>query len=237
MDESGKEATEPSDESVPSDESTPSDESVPSEKSASSNESRPADGTFVEPALETKRADRGPHVPLLTLVLAVAIGALAGIGGYTFRYAEGLSYFKTDPRACVNCHIMQPEYDAWQKSSHHTVAVCVDCHLPHSFVPKYLAKAENGWRHGKMFTTQNFEEPITVKERGLEILQENCQRCHGALTAELLTRDDPPGRAHPEIGGLACIHCHFTVGHGVRAGLGGPLRPSETDVPSPEALR
>lgn len=160
------------------------------------------------------------------LALALAVGALAGVGSYTFRYAEGLSYFKTDPKACVNCHIMQPEYDAWQKASHHAVAVCIDCHLPQAFIPKYLAKAENGWRHGKLFTTQTFEEPITVKEAGLRILQANCERCHEGLTSSMLVRTEVPTE-HPEPGGQACIHCHFSVGHGERAGLGGPPRKAE----------
>src|SRR4051812_22832611 len=80
-------------------------------------------------------------------VLCVAVGIAAGISAFTFRYAEGLSYLSPDPRACVNCHIMRSEYDSWQKSSHHTAAVCIDCHLPHEFIPKYIAKAENGWRH------------------------------------------------------------------------------------------
>ena len=65
-----------------------------------------------------------------------------GVGGYTFLYAEGFSYMSDDPAVCVNCHIMQPQYDSWQKASHHTVATCVDCHLPHDFFRKYLAKAE-----------------------------------------------------------------------------------------------
>jgi cytochrome c nitrite reductase small subunit len=153
------------------------------------------------------------------IVLSVMLGIAAGIGVYTFRYAEGFSYFKTDPRACVNCHIMQPQYDAWSKSSHHMVAVCVDCHLPHDFVPKYIAKSENGWRHGKLFTTQTFEEPIRVKAAGKKVLQDNCVRCHGGLVHDVLaaagTRE------------IECVHCHFTVGHGERTGLGGPMRASE----------
>lgn len=165
----------------------------------------------------------------LLIALALGLSALVGIGGYTFSYAEGLSYFKTDPRACVNCHIMQPQYDSWQKSSHHTVAVCVDCHLPQAFLPKYIAKAENGWRHGKMFTTGEFEQPITVKTRGLEILQENCTRCHDALTRGLLGVGDPAEAAHGKQG-PPCIHCHFSVAHGQRAGLGGPLRPEEENL-------
>ena len=29
------------------------------------------------------------------------MGLFIGIGAYTFRYAEGLSYFSTDPAACA----------------------------------------------------------------------------------------------------------------------------------------
>jgi cytochrome c nitrite reductase small subunit len=157
----------------------------------------------------------------LLLALAATVGVALGIGGFTFRYAEGLSYLSTDPRACVNCHIMRPEYDAWQKASHHTSAVCVDCHLPQDFFPKYLAKAENGYRHGEKFTTGNFEEPITVKARGVEILEENCRRCHGALVAEL----DPDSREPRHE--ISCVRCHRGVGHGDVAAIGGPLRENE----------
>jgi cytochrome c nitrite reductase small subunit len=158
--------------------------------------------------------------------VALSIGVAAGIGAFTFRYAEGLSYLQTDPRACVNCHIMQPEYDAWQKSSHHQVAVCVDCHLPHSFFEKYFAKAENGFRHGEKFTTQNFVEPIAVQARGLEILQENCLYCHGAIAHDIAGDGSPRSN-------LPCIHCHSGVGHGAKAGLGPPLAASPRD-PAPE---
>ena len=119
--------------------------------------------------------------PRLKIALAIAVGGLAGIGVTTFRYAEGLSYFSTDPRACANCHIMRPQYDGWQKASHHTAATCVDCHLPESFVPKYLAKGVNGWHHSKGFTMQDFDEPIRIKPPNSAILQANCIRCHSPL--------------------------------------------------------
>ena len=60
-------------------------------------------------------------------------------------YAEGASYFSTNPQSCANCHIMREQYDSWQKASHHANAKCIDCHLPHDFVGKYVAKAENGY--------------------------------------------------------------------------------------------
>jgi cytochrome c nitrite reductase small subunit len=168
----------------------------------------------------------------LPWILAVLLGVGAGLGAYTFSYAKGLSYFGTDPRACTNCHIMEPEYAGWQKSSHHDAAVCIDCHLPHAFVSKYLTKAENGYRHGKLFTTQTFEEPITIKPAGLAILQSNCERCHADLVHDIAGSE---GAASDSGDPLRCIHCHWTAGHGERAGLGGPLSPSELAAQLEEA--
>ena len=152
----------------------------------------------------------------LWLLIAASLGAFIGLGLYTFRVAEGLSYFSTDPKACANCHIMLPQYDSWQKSSHHAVARCVDCHLPHELIPKYIAKAENGYHHSKGFTLQDFHEPILIKEKNSRILQENCIRCHDPLVHELLTG------AHAGEEPRRCVHCHSSVGHGETAGLGGP---------------
>jgi len=170
---------------------------------------------------------RSRQWPLGPILLSVAIGALAGVGGYTFRYAEGLSYLSTDPKACVNCHIMQSQYDGWSKASHHAVAVCVDCHLPTSFFPKYFAKAENGWRHGKLFTTQTFREPIEVQAAGRRILQDNCARCHGAVVDAMLSGSLEPDSRSVRDRQVDCVRCHWTVGHGERSRVGGPLRSRE----------
>ena len=109
---------------------------------------------------------------LAGVLLAVTMGVALGQSLYTFHYAEGLSYFSSNPQACVNCHIMQPQYDGWQKASHHNVAKCIDCHLPHDFVGKYYTKAENGFWHSKGFTLQDFPEPIQMRNVSRRIVQE-----------------------------------------------------------------
>ena len=63
-----------------------------------------------------------------------------GVGGYTFLYAKGWSYFTNDPAACANCHVMREHYNAWIKSSHRAVATCNDCHTPHNFFGKYYSR-------------------------------------------------------------------------------------------------
>lgn len=184
-----------------------------------SRRAKPLRRTLAMPPEPTpSKAPRSYYAGRWVIALCVALGLSAGIGLYTFRYAEGLSYLSTDPRACMNCHIMRPQYDSWLKSSHHNTALCIDCHLPHSFVPKYIAKLENGYRHSEKFTTQEFEEPIRVQARGLAILQANCIECHKGLTHDLVSL----GRGSRDE--LQCVHCHSGVGHGERSGLGPPLR-------------
>jgi cytochrome c nitrite reductase small subunit len=150
------------------------------------------------------------------IIATMAVGMLTGLGGYTFFYAEGLSYLSVDPRACANCHIMQPQLDSWQKSSHKNVAVCANCHLPQDFVAKYIAKAENGYHHSMGFTLQNFHEPIMIKAKNAQILQDNCLSCHGDLVLEMVMG------ATKDPNAVRCVHCHADVGHGPTAGLGAP---------------
>ncbi len=151
-------------------------------------------------------------LPALTATLA---GLLLGVGGTTFLYAEGFSYLSTDPAACANCHIMWPQYDAWQKASHHTAATCADCHLPADFPRTYLAKSENGWNHSKAFTLQNFPEPIVITAKNAAILHANCLRCHADLIHDQAVASTE--------GAPRCVRCHVAVGHGEPVGLGGPM--------------
>jgi cytochrome c nitrite reductase small subunit len=146
----------------------------------------------------------------LTVLVAAAVGLVVGLGGYTFRFAEGLSYFSTDPRACANCHIMREQYASWQHASHHGAATCVQCHLPHAFIPKYWAKAVNGWNHSEAFTLQDFPEPIRIGPRNARVLQENCLSCHAAVVSELVHGSSDSADAP------LCVHCHRGVGHGAR---------------------
>lgn len=143
------------------------------------------------------------------LMGAILVGICLGLGIFTFTYAEGLSYMSNDPKACVNCHIMNDEYTSWAKSGHHHVAVCNDCHTPHDLIGKYTTKAINGWNHSKAFTLQNFHEPIQITERNRKILQGNCVRCHSNLVHDAIIAPS---------GGVAeapyCVRCHRNVGHG-----------------------
>jgi cytochrome c nitrite reductase small subunit len=142
------------------------------------------------------------------IFLCCLLGVLLGAGGFTFREGEGLAYLGSESKTCVNCHIMRDQYDGWQKASHHAVATCNDCHVPHGFIAKYLTKGENGFEHSKAFTLQNFHEPIMIKPKSARIVQKNCIRCHGDLVNTMLA--DDRGSDEP----FKCARCHDRVGHG-----------------------
>jgi cytochrome c nitrite reductase small subunit len=156
-----------------------------------------------------------PFVAAVTA--AIAVGVLGGAGGYTFVNAKGLSYMSDEPAVCVNCHIMREQFDGWQHASHHAVATCNDCHLPHeSLVGKLWVKASNGWHHSKAFTLQDFVEPIRIKPGNAGVLEANCLRCHAIAVGEITAHGtlgvptDPSQQADL----YGCVRCHQGVGHG-----------------------
>lgn len=102
---------------------------------------------------------------------------------------------------------MQSQYDSWQKSSHHSVAVCADCHMPHNFLGKYLTKAENGYLHSKAFTLQDYPDAIQIREKSLRIANQACLHCHEDLTSEIAAHKASDQEAR------MCSRCHANVGH------------------------
>jgi cytochrome c nitrite reductase small subunit len=143
-----------------------------------------------------------------TLILAISLGLIIGIGGYTFIYAKGYSYLTNNPAACVNCHVMRQQYDGWIKSSHHNAATCNDCHTPHNIIGKYAVKANNGFWHSFYFTTGKYPDTIEITEFDHQVVEGACRHCHESITTAI----DSNG-AHGNAKGIKCTRCHISVGH------------------------
>ncbi|MGL1930418.1 MAG: cytochrome c nitrite reductase small subunit [Desulfotalea sp.] len=135
---------------------------------------------------------------------------------YLLNASKALSYLSTDPKACINCHVMNAQYASWQHSSHASRATCIECHLPtDGFVDKYIAKARDGWNHSVAFTLDTYQPRIQISEDGANRVQKNCVSCHSTLTAVIRGTED---KYHDFKGGPAqdrrCWDCHKTVPHG-----------------------
>ncbi len=143
---------------------------------------------------------------IAAVVMAAGVGATAGVGGFTFLYANGGSYLSNDPAACVNCHVMQPQFDAWVKGPHRQVATCNDCHAPHDIVGKLWVKARNGYNHSMAFTLGGFHEPIRITEPNRRVTEQACRDCHEAVVHAIDFGTEAQNA-------LRCLHCHAEVGH------------------------
>lgn len=141
-------------------------------------------------------------------LLPLSLGVLIGLSGLAFIYARGLSYFRDDPRACLNCHIMRDTYDDWNRGSHKAVANCNSCHTPHNFFGKYAVKAINGWNHSQAFTSGHMQDPLRIRPFNRQIAVANCVRCHLPMV-DRMVRNAGGQQAD-------CLHCHGNVGHGTR---------------------
>ena len=145
--------------------------------------------------------------PRLLIAAAVfVVGSLIGVGLFTFVYARGISYLGNDPASCVNCHVMERQYDAWMAGSHSNVATCNDCHAPHdNLLNKYLVKADNGFWHGLKFTTGWYPENIEIRDSNRAVTNEACLYCHAEFTSDMRRT---AGSAQ-----VNCTRCHVNVGH------------------------
>jgi cytochrome c nitrite reductase small subunit len=146
--------------------------------------------------------------------VAILLGVLVGLIIYTFYVSNAASYLSNDPKTCINCHVMNPQYATWFHSSHRENASCNDCHVPHNnALNKYYFKAKDGMRHAAMFTFRKEPQVIMIKEEGKAVVQENCKRCHENVNENVGTLDATLQSAACGEGKL-CWECHREVPHG-----------------------
>ncbi len=150
------------------------------------------------------------YTSIFTFVVAIVFFA------YLVYASKALSYLSADPKACINCHVMNTQYATWQHSSHAERATCVECHLPvDNMLNKYAAKARDGWNHSVAFTMNTFGQNIGISEDGANRVQANCISCHATLTQLIIANRD---RYHDFTGSPVtdrkCWDCHRDVPHG-----------------------
>jgi len=149
--------------------------------------------------------------PKWRLSVIIILGVFVGLGVVALRISNATSYLSDDPEACINCHVMIPQYATWKNSSHGRVATCNDCHVPQDNIfSKYAFKAGDGLRHSYMFTFRLEPQVIQATQSAKEAIQENCQRCHANLIHNV-TLNQVTGMNSDE---LLCWDCHRDTPHG-----------------------
>jgi cytochrome c nitrite reductase small subunit len=151
--------------------------------------------------------------------VAVISAIITGLGIFIIDISNAPSYISDDPRTCINCHVMFPQYASWQHSSHFRVASCNDCHVPHdNYFRKYLFKASDGLRHSLWFTMRWEPQVIHIKEAGRNVVQENCIRCHSDRV-DMVSLVEVTGDNNLKGQGHVCWECHRETPHGTVGSL------------------
>lgn len=152
--------------------------------------------------------------PIWQFSVITLIGVIVGLGFYILYISNAVSYLSDDPKACVNCHVMTPQYATWERSSHGKVATCNECHVPQdNFVNTYLFKAKDGLRHATMFTFRLEPQVMRIKDAGKEAVQRNCIRCHSNQIHPIALRAINNRSVEDQRPGY-CWDCHREVPHG-----------------------
>ncbi|MDP6635164.1 MAG: cytochrome c nitrite reductase small subunit [Phycisphaerae bacterium] len=156
------------------------------------------------------------------ITICVLVGLAIGASVVTARLGNAASYLSESPEACMNCHVMTDAYASWQRGSHAKVAVCVDCHVPHSNVFSKLAfKGMDGVKHSYAFTVRSEPQVLRLSEGAVPIIQANCLRCHSNYF-DMIRLAGPEERK--------CWDCHSNV-HGEVHGLSASPRPLRITLP------
>lgn len=173
------------------------------------------------------------------LIVTILLGMIVGMVLFILYVSKAHSYLSDNPKACVNCHIMAPEYSTWFHSSHARNTVCNDCHVPHdNLVRKYYFKAMDGLRHATMYSWRLEPQVIRMRKPGQMVVQENCIRCHSQLNSVVGTAVTAKQARHGE--GKLCWDCHRDVPHGPVRGLNSSPNarvPLTDDMPVPDWLQ
>jgi len=147
-------------------------------------------------------------------IVVILLGIFFGLGVFVLYISNAASYLSDEPKTCINCHVMYPQYASWEHSSHFRATNCNDCHVPHNnFVNKYYFKAKDGLRHSTMFTLRLEPQVIQIKEAGINVVQDNCKRCHSDMVS-MVSLTEVTGKNYREGKGHRCWDCHREVPHG-----------------------
>ena len=126
------------------------------------------EGLTVTPALESSGLRH-----LLTFVGVTTMANIVIAGSLT---TAAVNYMETKSFCGAACHVMTPEFNAFQNSPHAEVD-CVHCHAgpgAAGFIKSKIA----GTRQLVLLLTSTYDRPIPVPARGLPPATETCRGCH-----------------------------------------------------------
>jgi len=107
--------------------------------------------------------------------VSVPLLLFAGIAAFLL-ISNGLNWANSTRFCGKTCHVMIPEYTAYQGSFHSRVS-CSECHVGPGLAAEIRAKAQ-GVKELWLFVTNTYERPIPAPVESLRPARETCEHCH-----------------------------------------------------------
>ena len=109
----------------------------------------------------------------IEIVLAATFINFVIVGTASYR---GISYMDSPSFCGTSCHVMAPQWTAYQVSPHSHVA-CVQCHIGAGVAAEVHAKV-NGTKQLIEVTLHNYPSPIEAPLSALRPARATCEECH-----------------------------------------------------------
>ena len=175
---------------------------------------------------------------LAVLIVGLVVGVVFfGSGAAFMVYANSENF-------CANsCHEMTSTVAVEYKGTIHDTnrsgvrATCNDCHVPHGYIPNYIAKLglfSDLWGHfvtHSIDTKEKFEaKRYELAKRVWVYMKDNdsreCRHCHTTTKMDPEKQSEKAQKRHEKARneGLTCVDCHFAISH------------KEPDGPGPQEL-
>lgn len=168
---------------------------------------------------------RPGSLAVLVSGLAAGLVIFASIGSF-------MVYANSENFCAAACHEMATTVAVEYKNSIHDSnrtgvrATCSDCHVPHGYIPNYIAKLglfSDIWGHfvtGSINTKEKFEaKRYELAKRVWVYMKENdsreCRHCHTTAKMDPEKQTEKAQKRHEKLRteGLTCIDCHFAISH------------------------
>jgi len=178
------------------------------------------------------RAAKPASLFVLGVGLFIGVVVFGSIGSF-------MVYANSEKFCATSCHEMTVNVAAEYKGSVHDTnrtgvrATCSDCHVPHEYIPNYLAKVglfNDYWGHfvtGSIATKEKFEaKRYELAKRVWFSMKSNdsreCRHCHTTTRMDPEKQSTKAQARHEKARaeGLTCIECHFGISHTEPSGPG-----------------
>ena len=170
---------------------------------------------------------------IAVLILGLAVGAV-----FFGTAASFMVYANSEKFCATSCHEMtymaaEHKDTVHDKNRTGVRATCNDCHVPHGYIPNYLAKLNlfnDYWGH---FVTHSIDTKEKLEAKRYELAKKvwvymkandsrECRYCHTTAKMDPDKQSEKAKARHEKLRteNLTCIECHFAIAHAEPNGPG-----------------